>query len=76
MICHTEKLLKLAETTSVNELYKSEALKFAMKCGAIYGSYILYMAYSLILDNAMLSVKISINGCFGKGNWILLIKLN
>ena len=45
MICHTEKLLKLAETTPVNELYKSEALKFAMKCGAIYGSYIFYMAY-------------------------------
>ena len=49
MICHTEKLLKLAETTPVNELYKSEALKFAMKCGAIYELCILYITYGVLV---------------------------
>ena len=33
---HTEKLLKLAEISPVNNLYKSVALQFAIKCGAIY----------------------------------------
>ena len=36
MWCHTEKLLKLAEISPVNNLYKSVALQFAIKCGAIY----------------------------------------
>ena len=51
MSCHTQqkKLLKLADITPVNELYKSEALKFAVKCGAIYELDI-HITYGLLAD--------------------------